>query len=51
MKRIIVMGVFLLCWISVNAQEKIAYSKVIKADSISSEGICVAIKEWLKYGV
>lgn len=47
MKRIIVMGVFLLCWISVNAQEKIAYSKVIKADSISSEGIFVSIKEWL----
>lgn len=47
MRRIIVIGVFLLCWVSVNAQEKIAYSKVIKADSVSSEGIFVSIKEWL----
>lgn len=47
MKRWIIIGMFLLGVVAVNAQEKLAFSKVIKADSVSTEGIFVSIKEWL----
>lgn len=47
MKRWIVIGIFLLGAVAVNAQEKLAFSKVIKADSVSADGIFVSIKEWL----
>lgn len=47
MKSVILVIVCVLGVLNSNAQEKISYSKVIKVDSVSADGIFISIKNWL----
>jgi hypothetical protein len=47
MKKMLFIAILSLVCIGVNAQDRLSFEKVIKADSVSKNDIYVSVKEWI----